>query len=419
MYHARALNIAGVVANETKRRLEDNWIKFLNANSVSLSLESLAGASPPSIFVGRFGYPKVKLGPMVPPLHGDTMILDKPEMWHGKSIEEIVGFRLSLVRGVMEFDVHTQTGRYIESLHELAMAEQSTESEVTFEKRPVPDVEQLKKNGLEIESPPNGLVAPLKNFKVSSSIRVDQRIEDVYYDKDLQANGAIISLYSRGLDVSTIQRVFSLGMLGFGNRRKLVPTRWSISAVDGGISSHLITTIELNPSVDQIEVYKYSHLGNSYSIILVPDQVWSFEMQEAWFDKLGHMGIAIDFEDASGLREYPSNVAGAYFAARLGVTEHLHERKRKAGVIVLREIRLEEYVLPVGVWQIREGVRHALLDKTNMKKEFESLERAYSYACASLSVSQNEWIKNSKLYNRNKRWQPKITEFFQGARIHT
>ncbi|HEY6405477.1 MAG TPA: hypothetical protein VIX38_05320, partial [Nitrososphaeraceae archaeon] len=173
--------MAGIVANETKRRLENNWIRFLNANSVSLSLESLAGASPPSIFVGRFGYPKVKLGPMVPPLHGDTMILDKPEMWHGKSIEEIVGFRLSLVRGIMEFDVHTQTGRYIELLHELAMAEQSTESEVTFEKRPVPDIEQLKKNGLEIESPPNGPVAPLKNFKLSSSIRVDHRIEDVYY----------------------------------------------------------------------------------------------------------------------------------------------------------------------------------------------------------------------------------------------
>jgi DNA repair protein NreA len=355
---------------------------------------------------------------MVPPLHGDTMILDKPEMWHGKSIEEIVGYRLSLVRGVMEFDVHTQTGRYIELLHELAMAEQSTESEVTFEKRPVPDIEQLKKNGLEIESPPNGPVAPLKSFKTSSSIRVDHRIEDVYYDKDLQANSAVLSLYSRGLDVSTIQRVFSLGMLGYGNKRKLVPTRWSISAVDGGISSHLIKTIELNPSVDQFEVYKYSHLGNSYSIIMVPDQVWSFEMQEAWFDKLGNIGIAVDSEDANGLREYPSNVAGAYFAARLGVTEHLLKRKRKAGAIVLREIHPEEYVLPVGVWQIREGVRQALLDKTNMKKEFENLERAYSYACASLSVSQTEWIKNSKLYNGNKRCQPRITEFFQDARIH-
>jgi hypothetical protein len=355
---------------------------------------------------------------MVPPLHGDTMILDKPEMWHGKSIEEIIGYRLSLVRGVMDFDACTQTGRYIELLHELAMAKQSTESEVTFEKRPVSDIEQLKKNGLDIESPPHGPVAPLKSFRTSSSIKVDHRIEDVYYDKDLQASSAIISLYSRGLDVSSIQRVFSLGMLGYRNKRKLVPTQWSISAVDGGISSHLIKTIELNPSVDQFEVYKYSHLGNSYSIIIVPDQVWSFEMQEAWFDKFGNIGIAVDFEDANGLSEYPSNVAGAYFAARLGVTEHLLKRKRKAGAIVLREIRPEEYVLPVGVWQIREGVRQALLDKTNMKIEFDSLERAYSYACASLSVSQTDWIKNSKLYNGHKRFQPRITEFFPDTRVH-
>ena len=388
-------------------------------NSVKLSINSLAGASPPSIFVGRLGYPKVKIGPMVPPMHGDTTILDKPEMWRGKSIEEIIGYRLSLVRGVMDFDVHTQSGRYIESLHELAMAEQSIESEVTFEKRPVSDIEQLKKNGLDTESPPLGPVAPLKSFKTSSSIRADHRIEDVYYDKDLQANSAIISLYRSGIDVSTIQRVFSLGMLGYRKKRKLVPTRWSISAVDGGISSQLVKTIELNPSVDYFEVYKYSHIGNFYSIIIIPDQIWSFEMQEAWFDKFGNLGIAIDFEDASGLHEYPSSVAGAYFAARLGVTEHLLKRKRKAGVIVLREIRPEEYVMPVGVWQIREGVRQALLDKTYKKKEFDSLESAYSYACTSLSVSQTEWIKNSKLYRGLKRSQSRISEFFPDIRVYT
>jgi hypothetical protein len=388
-------------------------------NSVKLSFNSLEGASPPSIFVGRLGYPKVKIGPMVPPMHGDTTILDKPEKWRGKSIEEIIGYRLSLVRGVMDFDVHAQSGRYIESLHELAMAEQSIESEVTFEKRPVSDIEQLKKNGLDTESPPLGPVAPLKSFKTSSSIRADHRIEDAYYDKDLQANSAIISLYRSGIDVSTIQRVFSLGMLGYRKKRKLVPTRWSISAVDGGISSHLVKTIELNPSVDYFEVYKYSHIGNFYSIIIIPDQIWSFEMQEAWFDKFGNLGIAIDFEDAGGLHEYPSSVAGAYFAARLGVTEHLLKRKRKAGVIVLREIRPEEYVMPVGVWQIREGVRQALLDKTYKKKEFDSLESAYSYACTSLSVSQTEWIKNSKLHRGLKRSQSRISEFFPDTRVHT
>ena len=43
---------------------------------------------------------------MVPPIHGDTTILDKPEMWLGKSIEEIVNYRLSLVRGVADITVY-------------------------------------------------------------------------------------------------------------------------------------------------------------------------------------------------------------------------------------------------------------------------------------------------------------------------
>ena len=77
-------------ANEIKKRLEDNWIRFLNTNSAKLTSVTLAGATPPSVFVGRFGYPKVKVGPMVPPIHGDTTILDKPEMCLGKSIEDIV-----------------------------------------------------------------------------------------------------------------------------------------------------------------------------------------------------------------------------------------------------------------------------------------------------------------------------------------
>ena len=38
----------------------------------------LDGSSPPGVFVGRFGYPKVYVGPLVPPVHGDTQILDAP-----------------------------------------------------------------------------------------------------------------------------------------------------------------------------------------------------------------------------------------------------------------------------------------------------------------------------------------------------
>ena len=389
-------------ANEIKKRLEDNWIRFLNTNSAKLTSITLAGATPPSVFVGRYGYPKVKVGPMVPPIHGDTTILDKPEMWLGKSIEEIVNYRLSLVRGVADVTVYNTGGKYVESLQELAMASKSAESEAMFERSPIADIEQEKDLG---ESAPFGPVAPLKSFK-TSSLSVDKRLENVYYDKDLRAVEAVIDLYQKEVEVSRIHRVLSMGMLGLQKNRRLVPTRWSISATDDIISVSLIKSIDIYSRVDFFEVYKYSHLGNYYSVILIPDDVWTFEMQEVWFDNNGNLGIGVDFEDANGLDHYPS-IAGAYFAARLSVAEHLKKRRRKAAVLVLREIR-SDYVMPVGVWQIREGIREAL-KKEN--RRFESFEKALSFACMNLSLSTKEWIRNSKIY-KNMKEQMRITDFF-------
>ena len=394
-------------ANEIKEQLEKNWIKFLNDNSAKFSLKTLAGATPPSVFVGRYGYPKVKVGPMVPPLHGDTTILDKPEMWLGKSIEEIINYRLSLVRGVSNIDIHHTSGKYVESLQELAMTSKSVESEVTFEKTPIADIELKKDAGLDTDSAPFGPVAPLKTFKTSSSLSVDKRLENVFYDKDLPAAEGIVNLYRGGVEVSRIHRVLSMGMLGFQKNRRLVPTRWSISATDDIISTSLIKEIETFPAIDLFKVHKHIHLGNYYSVILIPDDIWSFEMQEAWYDNNGNLGVGIDFENANGLDHYPS-IAGAYFAARLGVAEHLFKRRHKAAALILREIR-PEYVTPVGAWQIREGIRKALDGKAN---QFDSFQKALSFACVNLSVSKSEWIRNSKIY-KNIREQTRITDFFQ------
>ena len=201
-------------------------------------------------------------------------------------------------------------------------------------------------------------------------------------------------------------------MLGLQKNRRLVPTRWSISATDDIISASLLKrlTEEAYQTIDFFEVYRYYHLGNYYSIMLIPDNVWSFEMQEIWFDNNGNMGIGVDFENAKGLDHYPS-IAGAYFAARLGATEHLFKRRKKAAVLVLREIR-PEYVMPIGVWQIREGIRDALKGKGKGKKQhFDDFEQAMSFACAYLSISKKEVISNSKLY-KNVREQARITDYF-------
>jgi hypothetical protein len=390
---------------EIKKKLEENWIEFIKANSAKLSLGTIDGSSPPSIFVGRYGYPKVRIGPMIPPLHGDTAILDKTELWTGKSIEEIANYRLSLVLGTMNVNVHdVSSSRYLENMQELAMSESPAEAEATFEKRPVADAHMQKELRLNHEATPFGPAAPLRGFKVSS-LSADQRIETAYYDTDWRAAEAMMELYRRSVEISIIQRVLSMGMLGVKKKRKLVPTRWSISATDDIISSMLVKEIGMNPTIDLFEVTRYSHLANYYSIILVPNDRWIFEMIESWFTSRGQVATGADNEDERGLNHNPT-IAGAYFAARLAVAEHLARRHKKAGGIVLREIH-PNYVMPLGVWQIREGVREAL---KNPPQKFERFDHAMSFACSYMSISKNEMVQKSRLWKSFK-GQTKISDF--------
>lgn len=367
-------------------------------------MESLDGTSPPSVFVGRYGYPKVRIGPMIPPLHGDTAVFDTSEMWVGKSLEEIANYRLSLVRGVASLNAGQTQGRYIEHLQELAMSERPAESEATFEKRPLADTDLARELRLNSEAAPFGPAAPIKTFR-ASSLSADQRIESAFYDGDLKAADAVMELYKNGVESSRIHRVLSVGMLGVKKRRRLVPTRWSITATDDMISSRLVKQNGTNDEINSFEVRQYSHLGNYYSAILIPDSIWAFEMIESWYAGDGKMVVGVDYEDARGLDHYPS-IAGAYFAARLAVAEHLSRRKRKAAALVLREIH-PEYVMPVGVWQIREGVREALKKKP---ANFDTLDRALAFACSTMSQSKTEISKHSRICGSIKS-QTRITDF--------
>jgi hypothetical protein len=342
---------------------------------------------------------------MIPPVHGDTTIMDRTELWTGKSLEEIANYRLSLVRGFKPVRINEVSGRYIEDLQEMAMSSAPAESEAVLEKRPLADSNLENEVHLNTEVAPFGPSAPLKSFKTSSP-SADNRIEKMYYDGDMKANDAVIRLYEKGIESSQIHRVLSMGMLGLKKNRKLVPTRWSISAADDMISENLVRQLSDNAEITSFEVRQYSHLANYYSIILIPDSVWNFEMIETWFSANGGSVIASDFEDARGLDHYPS-IAGAYFAARLAVAEHLAKRGRKAAALVLRDIH-PEYVMPVGVWQIRQGVREAM---KNASANFDSMQKALQFACSSLSISNSEVMRKSRIY-QNSKTQTRITDFW-------
>ncbi|MFN4133461.1 MAG: hypothetical protein ACK4GQ_03730, partial [Candidatus Hadarchaeales archaeon] len=235
------------------------------------------GSSPPAVFVGRIGYPKVSVGPMVPPFRGDTEVLDTPEEWGEKSIQDIIDFRYSLIRGKISADVHTAVagGRMIEALQELAMGKQPVDAEVVLEKIPTPRL--TFSNDVQ----PFGPSAPLESF-LAGSIKADPRIEKAFQDRDLKAVDAVLELYNSGVLVSKIQRAFSLGMFGDEKRRRLVPTRWSITAVDATISQRLIDEIKELQPIDEFRVYCLRRMDNTFVAVLLPEK-WRFEWIEAWF----------------------------------------------------------------------------------------------------------------------------------------
>jgi len=381
-------------SQDIRRAILAKWHEGLSKYGNLFSSDSISGTSPPSVFVGSYNYPKVFVGPMVPPIHGDTSLLDSPEKWKGKSLEEIVNFRLNLVRGIQKISIDQIDGRYIENLQEVTMSSKPTDSDLIFEKFTSPKV------SLDGESAPFGPIGEIKSAKFSSTSSV-KSIEKIFYDIDLKAQDAVLNLYNSGIDISKIQKCFSIGMLG--QKRKLVPTKWSITATDDIISKSLSDQVLEYSLIDSCRVFSYSHLGNSFSIVLFPHR-WIYEMIEAWYSN-GVLGFGSDYEDARGI-DHPPTIAGAYFAAKLGVLEYLNEKKIQAGVMILREIR-PEYAIPVGVWQVREGIREAMKQNPIISDNF---EHALSLASDKMSISKFEWISHGNILKLMK--QKTISDFF-------
>jgi len=375
-----------------------------------LDSDVVDGSTPPGVFVGRMGYPQVYIGPMVPPYHGDTEILDTPEMWMGKSIEQIIDYRFSLIRGKTRASVYDAQfgGGLLETLQELAMGIHPADSQATFTKKP------RKILTLSEETQPFGPSAPLKSFR-ASHVSVDKRIEKAFYDRDLKAAEAFWELYRDGVLVTRIQRALSIGMFGVGQRRKLVPTRWSITAVDSGLSLRLMDEIKQHGTIDEYRVYSFRNLDNIFVAILMPER-WSFEWIEAWFPKTTWNvdgtapALMGDYESYGGRTTYAS-VGGCYYSTRLAVAERLSMERKQASALVLREIH-PGYIVPVGVWNVRESVRSTL--KTQPVK-FDTLQKALGYASSKLTIPLRKWIENSVML-KQALFQKKITDFFRGDR---
>jgi hypothetical protein len=367
--------------------------------------EDIAGASPPSVFVGRIGYPYVYAGPLVPPVQEDTSVYDLPEFWFGKSIDEIVGFRSMLIRG--KHRVHVQkfekAGKIIDKTRELALAIKPVDVELLLKKKPRGFIL------LDDEVQPFGPSAPIRDLIVGNA-RWDHQIEKAYNDTDLRAAEAVLELYSKGVLVTKIQRAFSVGSFGLEKNRRFVPTRWSITAVDSIISKELMEKVKTFPEINEYRVYESVYLDNIFEVLMLPN-AWSYEAIEAWYpgtvwNPSGRNVVMFsDWEGYEGRTTY-AEIGGCYYAARLAVCEQLVKEQRQATVIVLREAH-PGYIMPVGVWQVRENVRNAMRQKPYT---FKTLDEALRFIASRFQIPVQRWIMRSELL-KNALFQKKITDF--------
>jgi hypothetical protein len=367
--------------------------------------EHIEGASPPSVFIGRIGYPYVYAGPLVPPVQEDTSIYDMPEYWFGKTIDDIVGFRSMLIRGKHRVHVRKfeEAGKIIEKTRELALAINPVDVEMMLRKRPRGFIL------LDDEVQPFGPSAPIRELRLSNA-RWDQQIEKAYGDTDLKATEAVLELFSKGVLVTKIQRAFSIGAFGLKHNRRFVPTRWSITAVDSILSKDLMEKVKTFPEINEYRIYESSYLDNLFEVLMIPN-AWSYEAIEAWYPGTvwnpqgQNIVMFSDWESYEGRTTY-AEIGGCYYAARLAVCEQLLKERRQATVIVLREAH-PGYIMPVGVWQVRENVRNAMRQKPFT---FNTIDDALRWIANQFQIPLQKWIMRSELL-KDALFQRRITDF--------
>ena len=327
---------------------------------------STEGVAP---FIGRYGYPYINIGILAPPEETDeTWLYDAPNYWSANNfqIPKIVEFRSSLINSRDKISVR-QRNKFLELNQEMSMASKPTDIDINLKGKP------RFRISYDNYMAPTGPYAQLKKAELTENPKIHTKVQKVHYDTDLKANDALIYLYENNFDGNFLSRILSVGTLGIGKSRKLVPTRWSITATDDALGKHLTKEIKKYNEINNYSTFFGSYLGNYYLILCFPD-VWSYELFEMHISNGNN--FMTDYESYDGRKDYAENTAGGYYTVRLAALEKLNEMKRQASVLALRFIT-DDYTLPLGVFVTREAARKAV---NNKGVEFASKELMADYA---------------------------------------
>lgn len=357
--------------------------------------QEVFGPSPPNVFVGHFNYPNVNWGPMVSV--GENS--DTPSDWYGLDYGEVIKQRSLLVRGSKPFHVKTRERLVLEA-QDAVMSLKSIDMEVRFTKKPVFSM------SFSSVLQPMGAVAPLYNLRIAENPSIPRKVDSVV-SEGMKAEEALRELSHKGYENYYLMKLLTAGILGKPQDRRLVPTRWGITATDDMLAKQLMEDIKEYRELDEFLVYSNEYLHNHFEILLMPG-AWEYEGFEAWApgtvwtQGAESYKLVEEREPYGGRTKYADKQAGGYYAARYGVCEGLHNMKRQARAIVFREIH-EGYMLPMGVWVVRETVRKAF---EKGARRFPSREEALADISSRLRVPMKEYMAESYILR-----QRRLSEF--------
>ncbi|MBI3334357.1 hypothetical protein HYZ97_02630 [Candidatus Pacearchaeota archaeon] len=362
-------------------------------------IETFSGSSPPEIFVGRWNYPNVYTGILSPSEYGDTSALSSPEVWHARklSIPDILANRNKLLYARSQMNIKKLDAKFTQVMQEVAMTHKSIAAEYKL-KKPI-----QKNHEHDFKVPLISHAAEVKSVELQENPCVKPKVEYLVNDTEVKSKDALLELENSGLETSNMIKLLSAGLLGLKANRKLVPTRWSITAIDDMLSKEKLKEIKSYKELAQFRLFHASYLGNHYEFLLLPN-AWSFEVIEI---SLKNGGVWHDHESFFPRTAYADDVTGAYYANRLAVTEYLQKIQRQASCLVLRQIS-PDYTAPLGVGILRQVSREAFSKQPETPS---SLDEAYTLIQSRLNLPLTHYLEKSTILETYGA-QKKISEYF-------
>jgi hypothetical protein len=319
-----------------------------------------------NVFVGKYGYPNVNVGLLNINESKKDETVDNPKLWSKDEydINKIINLRSNLINSNFQTKVKGFNDRFMDLVQEVSLTDRPVDTEISLEKKP-----QFKLT-FNQDTTPFGPTIKLEKAKITENVHIPIKIDKIVND-EITATEGLVTLNHKGFDEYYLTKIFSAGNLGNQINKKLVPTRWSITAVDDALGKDMISKIKDAKPIDTYTLYVGGHLGNNFLVLCIPD-IWSYELFEMMTQSYEYTH---DMENNYGRKSYAIETAGGYYASRFSVLQKLQSINRQATVIVLRLVT-DDYWAPLGVWVVREAVKKAM---NNTPLKFNTLEEMLTY----------------------------------------